>query len=69
MPETNAPGTRAIRRIVTGDGKDGRPEIASDGGVAAIETPLMPRAKFYSLWEADAVPALPCDGTEPPFRT
>ncbi len=69
MAEKSDSETRAIRRIVTGNAKDGRPEIASDSDVAAIDTPLMPGAKFYSLWGADALPALPCDGNEPPFRT
>lgn len=69
IAEKNDPENRPIRRIVTGNAKDGRPEIASDSDVAAIETPLMPGAKFFSLWGADVLPALPCDGNEPPFRT
>lgn len=29
----------------------------------------MPGAKFYSVWGADSMPALPNDGAEPAFRT
>lgn len=69
MAEKEDPGNSSVRRIVTGEGKDGNPTFASDGDVPAIETPLMPGAKFFSLWGADAPPALPNEGNEPPFRT
>ena len=58
-----------VRRIVTGESKDGKPVIASEGDVSAIETPLMPGAQFFSLWGADETLSLPCDGRKPPFHT
>lgn len=60
--------TPRIRRIVTGEAADGRSIIASDEGIAPVETPLLPGAKFYSFWGADNAPHLPNDGAEPPFR-
>ena len=57
-----------IRRVVAGETADGKPVIASDASVPPIETPLLPGAQFFSLWGADKVPALPNDGTEPPFH-
>lgn len=69
MAEKNDPANSSVRRIVTGDGTDGTPVVASDSDVPAIETPLMPGAKFFSLWGADALPSLPNSGEEPPFRT
>jgi quercetin dioxygenase-like cupin family protein len=58
-----------IRRIVAGQTKDGASVLASETDVAAIETPLLPGAKFYGLWGADGALSLPNDGTEPAFRT
>src|SRR5665648_383592 len=66
---TNHDDEGKIRRIATGQAKDGASVIASDSEVAPIETPLMPGAKFYSLWGADSLPRLPNDGAEPDFRT
>ncbi|HUU26081.1 MAG TPA: cupin domain-containing protein [Methyloceanibacter sp.] len=59
----------AIRRIVAGQTKDGASVLASETNVEATETPLLPGAKFYSLWGADSIPSLPNDGAEPAFRT
>jgi hypothetical protein len=59
----------AIRRIATGEDSDGTPAVVSDTEIAPVETPLLPGAKFYSLWGADQMPTLPNDGTEPAFRT
>ena len=64
---SSAQGT--VRRIVTGEGQDGKPVVASDGDVPAIETPLMPGAKFFGLWGADTAPKLPDAGDKPPYRT
>jgi len=59
----------SIRRVSTGQAQGGLSVIASDEQIAPIETPLMPGAKFYSVWGADSMPALPNDGAEPAFRT
>ena len=58
-----------IRRVVTGQAKSGASVTASDAEVSPVETPLLPGAKFYSLWGADQAPSLPNDGKEPDFRT
>lgn len=65
---SNDEGPR-IRRVVTGQAEDGASVLASDGSVAPVETALMPGARFYSLWGADAPVSLPNDGAEPDFRT
>lgn len=58
-----------IRRVATGQAPDGLSVIVTDDAVAPIESPLMPGAKFYSVWGADRLPTLPDDGKEPAFRT
>jgi hypothetical protein len=58
-----------IRRVVTGQTADGASVLASDTALAPVETALLPGAKFYSLWGADAPMSLPNDGAEPDFRT
>lgn len=58
-----------LRRVAIGETADGRPCVARDDAVAPIETPLMPGAKFFSLWGADAIPPVPNDGALPDFRT
>jgi len=58
-----------IRRVVTGQAKDGASVLASDMSVAPTLTALMPGAEFYSLWGADAPVSLPNDGAEPDFHT
>jgi quercetin dioxygenase-like cupin family protein len=59
----------SIRRVSTGRAQGGLSVIASDAQIGPIESPLMPGAKFYSVWGADSMPALPNDGAEPAFRT
>ena len=58
-----------IRRVVTGQAKDGASVLANETSVAPVETALLPGVKFYSLWGADAAVSLPNDGAEPEFRT
>jgi quercetin dioxygenase-like cupin family protein len=58
-----------VRRVVTGQAKDGASVVASDTVVAPVTVPLMPGAAFFSLWGADAMPALPDAGAEPNYRT
>jgi hypothetical protein len=41
---------RSIRRVSTGQAQGGLSVIASDEQIAPIESPLMPGAKFYSVW-------------------
>lgn len=58
-----------MRRVSVGEGAGGEPIVAADAELAPIETPLMPCAKFYSLWGSDTLPPLPNDGAEPAFHT
>ncbi|ODR99164.1 hypothetical protein AUC68_03830 [Methyloceanibacter methanicus] len=57
-----------LRRVAIGETAEGRPCVARDDAVAPIETPLMPEAKFFSLWGADAMPSVPNDGAAPDFH-
>ena len=59
----------SIRRVATGQADNGLSVIISDETVGPIESPLMPGARFYSVWGADSMPTLPNDGAEPAFRT
>jgi len=61
--------SQPIRRVVTGQAKDGKSIVASDTLVAPVTVPLMPGAAFFSLWGADTMPALPDAGAEPGYRT
>jgi hypothetical protein len=58
----------AVRRVVTGEARDGSSIVASDELMQAIEVKLLPGALFFDLWGADAIPALPNDGAEPSYR-
>jgi hypothetical protein len=58
----------AIRRVVTGEARDGSSMLASDVLVEPIEVTLLPGVAFFKLWGADAMPALPNDGAQPPSR-
>jgi hypothetical protein len=60
---------RTIRRVVTGQAKDGKTVIASDTEVLAIKPPLLPDATFFDLWGANSLPTLPNDGTKPDYVT
>jgi mannose-6-phosphate isomerase-like protein (cupin superfamily) len=62
-------GPQAIRRVVTGQGSDGKSVIASDDQVAALKPPLLPGTAFFNLWGDDATPSLPNNGGEPDYRT
>lgn len=59
----------SIRRVTVGESAAGEPVVESDTDVPPIQTPLMPGAKFYSLWGADRMPTLPNDGAEPAFHS
>lgn len=67
MADFNA--SAPIRRVVTGQGKDGTSIIASDTSVEPIIAPLLPGAAFFNLWGADTMPSLPDAGAEPSYRT
>jgi hypothetical protein len=41
---------RSIRRVSTGQAQGRLSVIARDEHIAPIESPLMPGAKFYSVW-------------------
>lgn len=69
MPdETNVP-RRTVRRVVTGEAKDGRSVLVSNTLVEPIEAPLLPGAQFFSIWGADQMPTLPNDGARPSYRS
>jgi mannose-6-phosphate isomerase-like protein (cupin superfamily) len=55
-----------MRRIVTGEGKDGRSRIVADERLEAIR---LPGSENYDLWSADAVGGLPAGGEERPSST
>ena len=55
-----------VRRIVTGQGADGRSFLASDETVGPITVAMMPGAAFHEIWGADQVPTVPTDGSYPP---
>ena len=59
----------SIRRVATGQADNGLSVIISDETVEPIESPLIPGARFYSVWGADSMPTLPNDGEEPAIRT
>ena len=69
MPEERHVVRRALRRVVTGEGKDGKSMLVSNTLVEPIETPLLPGAQFFSVWGADREPTLPNDGARPSYRT
>ncbi|HYH70146.1 MAG TPA: cupin domain-containing protein [Methyloceanibacter sp.] len=69
MPEESNVVRRALRRVVTGEGKDGKSMLVSNTLVEPIETPLLPGAQFFSIWGADREPTLPNDGARPSYRT
>jgi hypothetical protein len=68
MADDDNQAQSAVRRIVTGEAGDGSSIVARDDMVEAIEAPLLPGARFFTLWGADAMPALPNAGAEPSYR-
>jgi hypothetical protein len=52
-------GTPTVRRVVTGETRNGKAVMASDT--------LVPGVRFYLLWGANCLPSLPNVGTEAPF--
>ena len=54
-----------IRRVVTGQTKDGTSVFVSDEQVPPTMVAISPGSEFHLMWGADDVPSLPTDGTEP----
>lgn len=55
----------SVRRVVTGQMRDGKSVFVSDDKVEATTVSLVPGMEFHLMWGADEIPALPTDGTEP----
>ena len=55
----------SIRRVVTGQRRDGKSVFVSDEKVEPTTVAISPGYEFHSMWGADAIPSLPADGTEP----
>lgn len=55
-----------IRRVVTGNTSDGKATVARDKEIDGITITLLPGMEFHTLWGADEVPTVPCDGSAPP---
>jgi mannose-6-phosphate isomerase-like protein (cupin superfamily) len=51
-----------VRRVVTGQTRDGRSVVVSDDGVDPITLRLLPGAQFHRLWGSDEPVTLPVDG-------
>jgi mannose-6-phosphate isomerase-like protein (cupin superfamily) len=51
-----------MRRVVTGQTRDGKATIASDTQVDATMVAVVPGMEFFRLWGADEIPVLPDDG-------
>jgi mannose-6-phosphate isomerase-like protein (cupin superfamily) len=54
-----------IRRVVTGQTKEGLATVVSDEKVEPITVGLMPGAEFHAVWGSDDQVNLPTDGTRP----
>src|SRR5262249_33636494 len=57
-----------VRRVVTGQRKDGRSVFVSDEEIVPIEVGLMPGGAFHRIWGSDQAPALPSSGEGPAAR-
>jgi hypothetical protein len=58
-----------IRRVGTGQAKNGLTVVASDTEVPPVLPPLFPGSAFFDLWGADRMPALPNSVARPGYRT
>jgi len=61
--------TNAVRRVVTGHDEDGNAVFVSDEDVAPVMTGLSSSASFHVLWNGDAAPTFPDDGSRPALTT
>jgi mannose-6-phosphate isomerase-like protein (cupin superfamily) len=57
-----------VRRVVTGQTRDGRSAVVSDERVDPITLQLLPGAEFHRLWGSDEPVTLPVDGSGQPPR-
>lgn len=57
-----------VRRVVTGEGTDGRSFVVEDGEVDGVTVALFPGAVFHRIWGSDQPVRLPSDGTAPDAR-
>ena len=57
-----------IRCVVTGRDASGKSIVAEDSAREPITVGMLPGFAFHRVWGADGIPALPSDGTPPPYR-
>ena len=48
-----------VRRVVTGENRDGKAVLVGDDEVTPIVVALLPGAEFHRIWGCDAVPEVP----------
>lgn len=58
-----------MRRVITGQTRDGKSVFVSDSEVEPITVSGMPDAGFFRMWGADEAITLPTDGAPPAQRT
>ena len=54
-----------VRRVVTGQARDGKSVFVSDQEVEPVRLPLMAGLEFRRVWGGDETTKLPTDGAEP----
>ena len=54
-----------VRRVVTGQTREGKSVFVSDEEVEPVTDRLLPGAEFHRLWGGDEMVSLPTDGTPP----
>ena len=61
--------TNTVRRVVTGHDEGGSAVFVSDQRLAPVMTSLSSTASFHVLWNGDAAPTFPDDGSRPALTT
>ncbi len=54
-----------VRRVVTGEAKNGKAVLVGDDEVTPIVVALLPGAEFHRIWGCDAVPEVPASAQAP----
>jgi mannose-6-phosphate isomerase-like protein (cupin superfamily) len=57
------------RRVVTGQGADGKAVVVGDEMIDPLTLALAPGSEFFPIWGADAQPGLPQSGMKPTTTT
>ncbi len=58
----------ALRRVVTGQSRDGRSVFVSDERLEPVTAEMMPGSEFYGIWGHDTAVTLPYDGSGDAYR-